>query len=224
MDPGIQKIGLEATIGDIAKSFGVPREKAAVAAAELEAALSRRIERNTLSRGGIADVVALLGDKSAGRAAQDERNLASADVADAGNHVLDVLIGDKHISRAIAARAARRSGLDVSVTKRMLPATASLLLGDLQRQAAPLLSEKLRAFPGIGDLLPMPDNAPPAQPPPSSVDDLAAPQENRLRKPIGQQACRPARVRREWRRRHSADAGRTPAAPAGAHGLRRFGR
>lgn len=195
MSPDSVNSSLEAAVGAIAKSFGVPQDKAAIAASELEAALSRRIERTTLSRGGVADVVALLGDRNAGRAAQDERNLASPDVANAGNHVLDVLIGDKHISRGIAARAAKQSGLDVSVTKRMLPATASLLLGDLQRQAAPLLSEKLRAFPGIGDLLPMPDAAPSA-PPPSASGEPAAPQENRLRKPIGAKpAAPPARGR-----------------------------
>lgn len=157
-----------AAIGNLAASFNVSRNKVQRATSELYNALAQRIERNTLSRGGVADVVALLGDVSAGRAADNPTQLASPNTIAAGNRVLDVLIGDKHVSRGIAAKAARRSGLDVNVVKNMLPAVASLVVGALQKQAAPALAEQLRAFPGIGDMLPMP-GAPASRPQPAEA-------------------------------------------------------
>ncbi|MFN0218187.1 MAG: DUF937 domain-containing protein [Hyphomicrobium sp.] len=171
-----------AAIDNLASAFGIPRDKAAAAASAILEALSLRVERNTLSRGGVADLVSLLGDSSAGRALDDPQGLASPAIADVGNGVLDVLIGDKHISRGIAGRAANQSGLDADVVKRMLPAMASLFVGGLQREAAPLLSEKLKAFPGIGDLLPMPGE--PLSPAKQSDDEPATPS-TRFPRPSG---------------------------------------
>ncbi|MGQ0457916.1 MAG: DUF937 domain-containing protein [Hyphomicrobium sp.] len=171
-----------ATIDNLAAAFGVPREKATAAARALTQSLANRIERNTLSRGGVADIVAMLGDARAGRALADPQGLASPEVADAGNGVLDVLIGDKHISRGMAAHAARASGLDAEVVKRMLPAVASLLLGGLQKEATPAIAEKLRAFPDIGDLLPMPGGTP-ERAPADVIDDPAPPQRTTLPRP-----------------------------------------
>lgn len=149
-----------AAIDNLASAFGVPRDKAEAVANAMMTALSERIERNTLSRGGVADILELLGDKSAGRALGDAK-LAAPDIKQSGDHVLDVLIGNKHISRGIAQRAGRQSGVDPATVEKMLPVVASLLVGGLQKQAAPLFAQRFGAIPGIGDLLPMPDEAPP---------------------------------------------------------------
>lgn len=154
-----------AALQNLSAAFGVDPAKAAAATSSLVDALSQRIERNTLSRGGIADVVELLGDDGAGRALGDPQDLAKPGVAEAGNHVLDVLIGNKHISRGIAAEASKASGLDAEITKKMLPAIASMLIGGLQQETAPQLTKLLRDVPGLalsrnGSPLPLPGEGP----------------------------------------------------------------
>lgn len=161
-----------AVIDQLTASFGATRAQTQRAATELYDALAQRIQRNTLSRAGVADIVALLGDATAGRATSEAAELASPDVIASGDRVLDVLVGDKHLSRGIAAKAARRSGLDEATTKSMLPAVASLLIGALQRQASPAIAAQLGAFPEIGDLLPMPGGAG-TRPPSSGPGDYS---------------------------------------------------
>ena len=139
-----------AAFENLAASFGVNPAQAAPAIATMLEALSQRIERNTLSRGGLADVVALLGTPATGRALTDSQGLATADTARAGIHVLDVLIGNKDTSRTIAAKAARASGLDEDVLKKMLPAVASMLIGGLQKETHPAFTERFGGIPGLG--------------------------------------------------------------------------
>lgn len=141
-------------IASLATAFGVDPAAANTAAASLAEALSDRIQRNTLSRGGVADVVALLGNPAA----------ASGSV-DAGNGVLGVLTGSKHISRGIAARAASESGIDVDVVKKMLPEVASMLIGGLQRQSQSEFGRLVRNVPELavsrnGSPLPLPGEVP----------------------------------------------------------------
>ncbi|MBX9683124.1 MAG: DUF937 domain-containing protein [Hyphomicrobium sp.] len=145
-----------AAIDNLASAFGIPPDKAASAVTAMTAVLANRVERNTLSRGGLADVVSLLGNSDVGRAIADPAHLATAEMAESGNHILDVLIGDKHISRGIAERVARDTGLDAATLRRMLPVVASMMVGGLQNKTQALFSQKLRDVPGLGVLLPLP--------------------------------------------------------------------
>ena len=145
-----------AVIKNLATAFGVDPGRATPAIEIMLQALSDRIERNTLSRAGVADVVDLLGKPSLGRALSDPQGLASPQVANAGNYVLDVLVGSKHISRGIAARAAAQSGLNDDVAKRMLPAVASLLIGVLQNKAQGEIADKFGGLAVVSGRSPLP--------------------------------------------------------------------
>ncbi len=57
IEAGSQSIGREAIVGNLATAFGIDDEKAAAAVDALSDAVKTRIERNMLSRGGVADVV-----------------------------------------------------------------------------------------------------------------------------------------------------------------------
>ena len=135
---------------NLASSFGVNPSQASTAISTILEELSRRIERNTLSRGGVADMVALLDRPAAGRALLDPQRLAAPDTISAGDHVLNVLIGNKDTSRAIAQRAARASGLDETVLKKMLPVVASMMIGGLQKETLGNLARRLQTIPGLG--------------------------------------------------------------------------
>ena len=138
-----------ASVRNVAAAFGLDPAKAETAIDVMGQALIDRIERNTLSRGGLADLVELLERPSAGRALTDPGNLAAPQIAEAGNGVLGVLLGDKHLSRGIAAKAARESGLDEATLKRMLPAVASMLIGALQRKALGPIEKTVAKVPSL---------------------------------------------------------------------------
>lgn len=155
----------KAAISTLASAFGIAPEKAATAVDDMAAALNQRMLRATLSRGGVADIVGLIADQEAGRALGETGTLRTSETADAGNHVLDVLIGNKHVSRGIAARAARDSGIDVETAKKMLPVIASMMVGGLQKKAEPRLASLVRDVPALQAVnqspLPIPgDNIP----------------------------------------------------------------
>lgn len=153
-----------AAVANVSTAFGVAPDKAATAVDLILAALTDRVERNSLSRGGIADIVRLLGDPSAGRALSEPTQLTSPAVAQAGDRVLDVLIGNKHVSRGIAQRVAKTSEIDSETVKRMLPVIASMMIGGLQTEAPKEIDKKLAAIPGLKALLPLPgDPAPRGQ-------------------------------------------------------------
>ncbi len=161
-------------VARVADAFGIDEQKSSAALRSLSDALNARIQRAMLSRGGVADVVSLVTAPGAQRTLSDTTNLASSDVTDAGNAILNVLIGNKHVSRGIAARTASATGLDAGTVEKMLPIVASLLIGELQRQSGPAIAKVASSIPGFsgagGSPLPMPGDIFP--PPQSSVDDL----------------------------------------------------
>ena len=162
-----------AVIKNLATAFGVDPDRATPAIELMFQALTDRIERNTLSRGGVADVVDLLGKPNIGRALSDPQGLASPQVANAGNTVLDVLYGSKHASRGIAAHAAARTGLNEDVAKRMLPVVASLLIGVLQSKAQGQISERFGGLAAISGRRPLPlPGEPPLNIPDNATGDF----------------------------------------------------
>jgi hypothetical protein len=136
-------------VSRLASAFDIDERTAGKVVDALGGDVRARIERSMLSRGGVADVLSLVTSPAADRALRDAPDLASQDVAENGNHVLDVLIGNKHISRKYAARAARQTGLDTGTVEKMLPVVASLMIGELQQQSQPALQKLVREVPGL---------------------------------------------------------------------------
>ena len=134
-------------IANLASAFGIDEQNADTAVEALDRELRARIERNMLSRGGVADVLSLVTQPAAASALSEPRDLASPNLAENGNHILDVLIGNKHISRGIAARAASEARLDPGTVEKLLPVVASLMIGQLQRQSQPELEKLVQNVP-----------------------------------------------------------------------------
>lgn len=154
-------------IDKVAQTFNVDDDKADKAVHALADELQARIQRSMLNRGGVADVAALVTNPAAGTPLSNPSTLASPEAVESGNHILDVLIGNKHVSRKIAARTASRSSIDTGTVEKMLPAVASLLIAELQRQSQPALQKVVSSVPGFvgagGSPLPMPgERLPPA--------------------------------------------------------------
>lgn len=148
-----------ALIANVAKSYGLDDKQAAAAFSAILPSLAAGIERNTLNRGGIADLVAAIGD---GRHVQylDRPELIGTEamVAD-GNDILGHILGSRDASRAVADRAAAASGIGSGLLRQLLPVIAALLMGALSRHASGGLGDILKRLPTGGDGRPqLPDS------------------------------------------------------------------
>lgn len=134
-------------IVEMARQQGGDPEQVRRAIAAVVPELARHLERNTLSRGGLANLVGALGEPQHGArlGAADLVNdvAASAD----GNAILQHIVGGKSASRAIAAEAARASGLSETLIKMLLPFIASMLMSALQRYLQGGLGDILKRLP-----------------------------------------------------------------------------
>lgn len=149
IDASLKSSAGQQLIGKVAQAFNIDEHKATAAVQTLADELNARMQRNMLSRGGVADVASLVTDPSAGKALSNPDTLASPAATESGNHILDVLIGNKHISRKIAARAATQADLGSDTTEKLLPAVASLMIAELQRQSQPALEKLISNAPGL---------------------------------------------------------------------------
>ena len=78
-------------IANLASAFGIDEQNADTAVEALDRELRARIERNMLSRGGVADVLSLVTQPAAASALSEPRDLASPNLAENGNHILELL-------------------------------------------------------------------------------------------------------------------------------------
>lgn len=148
----------------LAAAFGLTADQSSAVIGALQQALSYRIQRTMLSRGGVADVTSLLTSRH-GTGARAPNEIASEDVIAHGNDILGVLMGGKHTSRGIAARVARDTGVDDETVKKILPIVAETMIGRMQTQVEPALNRLLREVPSLaaathGSPLPLPGEPP----------------------------------------------------------------
>ena len=137
-------------LGNLAQSFGLSPQQAEAVLSSVLPQLERRMERNTLSRGGVADLIEILGRTGGGAYVDSGAALADPSVRSFGIDVLDNILGSKDQSRAVAARASRASGLSEELIKQMLPVIAAMVMGALAKGAGGSLGEILGKITGAG--------------------------------------------------------------------------
>jgi hypothetical protein len=128
-------------VSDLAAAFDVTPAAAEAVMRAVARELAWHLEKNTISRAGLADLVEALGS------GQHAKYLDCGDVfrdqaacAD-GNAILGHILGSKERSRAVAARAARQAGLGQEVVRSM---------GRLAGRANGSLGEVLGVLPSLG--------------------------------------------------------------------------
>lgn len=142
--------------GNFARSFGLDEREAAAVLRSVLPQLERRMERNTLSRGGVADLVEVLGRARGGGYVDHKEAITDPSVKAFGIDVLDNILGSKDQSRKVAASASRASGISEELIKQMLPVIAAMLMGALAKGSAGTLGEILGKIPGLGAGRPQP--------------------------------------------------------------------
>ncbi|MFM9942439.1 MAG: DUF937 domain-containing protein [Hyphomicrobiaceae bacterium] len=120
-------------IANLARTAGITEAEAAAVVEAALPSLVSGIERNTLSRGGLADLVKALG------AGHHEVILERPDVygdprvQQDGQGILSHILGSDSKARGLALQTARATGLSDSIIQMLLPILAQMLMGALSR-------------------------------------------------------------------------------------------
>ena len=137
-------------IANLARAAGVPADRLEAAVKTALPELVNGIERNTLSRGGLADLVAALGDGHHEVILDHPGAMADPRVVDDGNAILGHLLGSKDRSRSVALQAAQASGISDSLIKMLLPFIAQMVMGAIAKWAKGGLGDIIQKIPGGG--------------------------------------------------------------------------
>jgi len=121
------------TVSELAKQFDLPENQTRTAMEELIPALSRGIENNTTSTPGMDDLLEALRTGKHERYMDNPDVLSHADTTRDGNDILGHVFGNKEVSREVAQRASKKSGISSTVLKKMLPVLATLAMGALSK-------------------------------------------------------------------------------------------
>ena len=129
---------------NLANSHGISTDQLDSVLNSVVPALSNRIERNTLSRGGLADTIDEASRPEHAKVMSGASDPASPLATQAGFGALDTIFGSKDASRSVAAQAAMSSGIEQALIQKLLPILASLVMA--------ALSTGLQGG-GLGDIL-----------------------------------------------------------------------
>jgi hypothetical protein len=123
-----------AAIDHLARAFNIEPEQADAIVEAVLPQLAQALERNTLSRGGLADLVQALGQGHHEGYLDNPRALSDPSTISDGNAILGHILGDRDRSRGVAAQASRIAGVPEGLIKMLLPILATWLMGALSKQ------------------------------------------------------------------------------------------
>lgn len=134
-------------MANLAQAFGITEQQARSVAASVLPELAWSLERNTLSRGGLADLLQALGQGHHEQILEAPRAWGDPRVQADGRAILGHILGSEQKSRALTARAAQASGLGEGILQMLLPILAQMLMGAIARYAKGGLGDILSKLP-----------------------------------------------------------------------------
>lgn len=124
----------KAALEEVQKNFNLSETETRAAVEELIPALSRGLQKNTEQGQGMDELLEALRTGSHKRYMEQPTTLGSTDTVKDGNDILGHIFGDKKVSREVANRASKKSGVSSTLLKKMLPVVASLVMGALSKK------------------------------------------------------------------------------------------
>jgi hypothetical protein len=125
-----------AVVREMARELGVDPGQAQSGLEQLAPALARGMQRNASQPGGLDQLLGALKSGGHERYVDHPEELSGRDSIADGNAILGHILGSKDVSRNVAGRAARETGLDSGLLKKMLPMVAAAAMGTLSKQAS----------------------------------------------------------------------------------------
>jgi hypothetical protein len=138
-----------AGLGDLAAALGLSAGEVALLMAAMGPALAPAVRLRTLSRGGLADLVAALG-RAARAARPTGAALVSGKACAEVQAILAAVVGEREHVRALAARAAAETGIGESTVVRVLPSLVAFAIADLAARADGGIGPILKRIPPLG--------------------------------------------------------------------------
>lgn len=135
--------------------------------------ITHYLERETISRGGLARIIQTLGDSRQQEFLADDTDLTSPQAVNRGNDLLGQILQTKYRSRALADRVERETGVSAVKTRKMLPRIANVSIGALQQNTRPALEDIFKKLPGFQEkaAAPLPGQSQGSSPLPIPGDD-----------------------------------------------------
>jgi hypothetical protein len=134
-------------MANLARTFGIGEDEARAVADAVLPDLAFALERNTLSRGGLADFVRALGDGHHEAILEAPQAWTDPRVVADGQAILRHVMGSPYKVQALSDRAARASGLGGSLIEALLPILAQMLMGAISRYMKGGLGDVLSKLP-----------------------------------------------------------------------------
>jgi hypothetical protein len=134
-------------VSSMARQFGLGEGDVTKAIQQMIPALTNGVKRNVQKKGGLESLLQALNQGGHDRYLDDAGALLGA-TEDGLGHIL----GGKDMSRTLADRTAKKTGISSGILKKMLPLIAALVMGSLKKQggSSGLLEQLLGGLGGGG--------------------------------------------------------------------------
>lgn len=124
------------SLGQLAKTVGLGSSDTSNLVEALAPALMRGMQKNTADDSGLAGLRRALETGGHDRYIDNPELLGSEDTRTDGNNILGHIFGSKDVSRNVAAVAAKDTGIDASLIKKVLPLLATLAMGAMNKKTS----------------------------------------------------------------------------------------
>ncbi|HLT91546.1 MAG TPA: DUF937 domain-containing protein [Woeseiaceae bacterium] len=131
----LEQQGGGSSIATLAGKLGIDEQQARKLIGSLSPAMAAGLQQRAQSPEAQAGLASEIETGRYQRYLDEPGRLADDSAREDGNHVLGQLFGSKDVSRSVADRASRDTGLDAGLVKQALPMVAGLAMGALGRQA-----------------------------------------------------------------------------------------
>ena len=149
-------------VSQISRKLGLGEEDVTKAIAGLLPALTNGIKKNVSQEGGIESLLGALNRSGHERYLDNPEAISREDAVSDGNGILSHLLGSKDVSRQLADRTSKNTGLESGILKKVLPLVAGLAMGALSKQGnkSGILSglKESRSSSGLGSLMSLLDS------------------------------------------------------------------
>ena len=123
-----------AVVDQMAKNFNLDANSAQSAIKHMLPALTRGMQNNAKKEGGLEGLFGALSSGQHSRYVEKPELLGQSATTQDGNAILGHILGSKDVSRNVAGHAAKETGLDFGLLKKMLPVLATVVMGSLGKQ------------------------------------------------------------------------------------------
>ncbi len=121
-------------VQQMAKNFNLDQNTAQSAIKHMLPALTRGVQQNVRKEGGLEGLLGALASGNHTKYLEQPELLGNTATVQDGNAILGHILGSKDVSRNVAGHAAKETGLDFGLLKKMLPVLATVVMGSLGKQ------------------------------------------------------------------------------------------